>query len=133
MLSEIPQSLLFGGLLQRVDTFCLVVVRKESVDKVLSTIAQPDLALYYDLSGEVFDKDGKRVKRSIYPRPWTGNKSGEIPATVTLKGGWRVTEIPFYKVISGGKKQMVPRFLYKDGASYGVEPEKQSFVLWYVT
>ena len=35
VLFETPQSLLPGGLLQRTDTSCLVMVRKESADKVL--------------------------------------------------------------------------------------------------
>jgi hypothetical protein len=62
------------------------MVRKESADKVLLTVAQPDLALYRGPSDEAFDKDGKRMERSIYSRPWIDNESGEIPVTVTLKG-----------------------------------------------
>ena len=63
VLFETPQSLLPGGLLQRTDTSCLVMVRKESADKVLLTVAQPDLALYRGPSDEAFDKDGKRMER----------------------------------------------------------------------
>ncbi len=66
------------------------MVRKESADKVLLTVAQPDLALYRGPSDEdFFDKDGKRMERSIYSRPWIDNESGEIPVTVTLKAGGR--------------------------------------------
>ena len=103
---------------------CLVMVRKESADKVLLTVAQPDLALYRGPSDEAFDKDGKRMERSIYSRPWIDNESGEIPVTVTLKGRWKVVETPYYKVVSEDKKQTVLRFLCKDGASYEVELEK---------
>ena len=124
VLFETPQSLLPGGLLQRTDTSCLVMVRKESADKVLLTVAQPDLALYRGPSDEAFDKDGKRMERSIYSRPWIDNESGEIPVTVTLKGRWKVAETPFCKVVSEDKKQTVLRFLCKDGASYEVELEK---------
>ena len=124
VLFETPQSLLPGGLLQRTDTSCLVMVRKESADKVLLTVAQPDLALYRGPSDEAFDKDGKRMERSIYSRPWIDNQSGEIPVTVTLKGRWKVAETPFCKVVSEDKKQTVLRFLCKDGASYEVELEK---------
>ena len=85
---------------------------------------QPDLALYRGPSDEAFDKDGKRIERSIYSRPWIGNESGEIPVTVTLKGKWNVVETPFCKVLSKDKKQTVLRFLCKDGASYEVELEK---------
>ena len=124
VLFETPRSVLPGGLLQRTDTSCLAMVRKESADKVLLTIAQPDLALYRGPSDEAFDKDGKRIERSIYSRPWIGNESGEIPVTVTLKGMWNVVETPFCKVLSKDKKQTVLRFLCKDGASYEVELEK---------
>ena len=124
VLFETPRSVLPGGLLQRTDTSCLAMVRKESADKVLLTIAQPDLALYRGPSDEAFDKDGKRIERSIYSRPWIGNESGEIPVTVTLKGMWNVVETPFCKVLSKDKKQTVLRFLCEDGASYEVELEK---------
>lgn len=56
------------------------------------TVSQPDLALYRGPSDEAFDKDGKRIERSIYSRPWTDNESQEIPVTVTLKGQWKVAE-----------------------------------------
>ena len=124
VLFETPRSVLPGGLLQRTDTSCLAMVRKESADKVLLTIAQPDLALYRGPSDEAFDKDGKRIERSIYSRPWIGNESGEIPVTVTLKGMWNVVETPFCKVLSKDKKQTVLRFLCKVGASYEVDLEK---------
>lgn len=124
VLFETPQSLLPSGLLQRTDTSCLVMVRKESADKVLLTVAQPDLALYRGPSDEAFDKDGKRMERSIYSRPWIDNESSEIPVTVTLKGRWKVVEAPYCKVVSEDKKRTVLRFLCKDGASYEVELEK---------
>lgn len=92
VLFETSPVTLPGGLLQRTDTSCLVMVRKESADKVLLTVAQPDLALYRGPSDEAFDKDGKRMERSIYSRPWIDNESGEIPVTVTLKGRWKVVE-----------------------------------------
>lgn len=124
VLFETPRSVLPGGLLQRADTSCLAMIRKESADKVLLTVAQPDLALYRGPSDEAFDKDGKRIERSIYSRPWIDNESGEVPVTVTLKGKWNVVETPFCKVLSKDKKQTVLRFLCKDGASYEVELEK---------
>ena len=48
---------LYGDLLQRADTSCLVMIRKESSDKLLLTVAQPDLALYRGPSDEAFDED----------------------------------------------------------------------------
>ena len=121
VLFETPETTLPGGLLQRVDTSCLVMTHKESVDKIKLTVAQPDLALYRGPSDEVFDKDGKRIERSIYSRPWIENASGEIPVTVTIKGQWNVERTPFCKVISSDKKQTILQFSCKDGASFEVE------------
>ena len=121
VLFETPETTLPGGLLQRVDTSCLVMTHKESVDKIKLTVAQPDLALYRGPSDEAFDKDGKRIERSIYSRPWIENASGEIPVTVTIKGQWNVERTPFCKVISSDKKQTILQFSCKDGASFEVE------------
>ena len=121
VLFETPETTLPGGLLQRVDTSCLVMIHKGSADKIKLTVAQPDLALYRGPSDEAFDKDGKRIERSIYSRPWIENASGEIPVTVTIKGQWNVEETPFCKVISSDKKQTVLQFSCKDGASFEVE------------
>ena len=121
VLFETPQTLLPGDLLQRADTSCLVMIRKESSDKLLLTVAQPDLALYRGPSDEAFDEDGKRVERSIYSRPWINDESKEIPVTVTVKGYWKIKETPFCKVVSADKKQTVLCFTCKDGASFEVE------------
>ena len=108
------------GLLQKADTSCLVMIREDR-DKLLLTVSQPDLALYRGPSDEAFDKDGKRIERSIYSRPWIDNDSGEIPVTVTLKGEWNVAEPPYCKVISKDKQQTVLRFICRDAASFDVE------------
>ena len=120
VLFETPQALPDGGLLQKADTSCLVMIR-EYKDKLLLTVSQPDLALYRGPSDEAFDKDGKRIERSIYSRPWTDNESQEIPVTVTLKGQWKVAETSYCKVLSADKKQTVLRFTCRDAASFDVE------------
>jgi len=124
VLFETPQATLPGGLLQRTDTACLVMVQKEGSDHYLLTVAQPDLALYRGASDEALDENGKRIERSIYSRPWIDNESGEIPVTVTLKGRWMVEETPYCKFVSADKKQTVLRFTCKDGASFEVELKK---------
>lgn len=121
VLFETPEATLPGVLLQRVDTSCLVMTHQESADKIKLTVAQPDLALYRGPSDEAFDKDGKRMERSIYSRPWINNESSEIPVTVTIKGQWNVAETPFCKVVSSNEKQTVLQFSCKDGASFEVE------------
>ena len=124
VLFETPETTLPGGLLQRVDTSCLVMTHKESADKIKLTVAQPDLALYRGPSDEAFDKDGKRIERSIYSRPWINNGSSEIPVTVTIKGRWNVEETPYCTVVSSNEKQTILRFSCKDGASFEVELKK---------
>ena len=124
VLFETPETTLPGGLLQRVDTSCLVMTHQESADKIKLTVAQPDLALYRGPSDEAFDKDGKRIERSIYSRPWINNGSSEIPVTVTIKGRWNVEETPYCTVVSSNEKQTILRFSCKDGASFEVELKK---------
>lgn len=123
VLFETPQALPGEGLLQKADTSCLVMIREDR-DKLLLTVSQPDLALYRGPSDEAFDKDGKRMERSIYSRPWIDNDSGEIPVTVTLKGEWNVAETPYCKVISKDKQQTVLQFTCRDAASFDVELKK---------
>lgn len=115
-LDKLPKE----GLVQKADTSCLIMTQVEK-GKVLLTVAQPDLALYRGPSDEAFDKDGKRIERSIYSRPWKDHASMEIPVTVTLKGKWQVKETPYCKVVSADKKATVLRFTCVDAASFGVE------------
>lgn len=70
---------------------------RENRDKLLLTVSQPDLALYRGSSDEAFDKDGKRIERSIYSRPWIDNDSGEIPVTVTLRVNGMLQKLPIAK------------------------------------
>lgn len=123
VLFEPPRSLPSDGWLQKADTSCLVMIR-EHEDKLLLTVAQPDLALYRGPSDEVFTPDGKRIERSIYSRPWTDNESQEISVTVTLKGRWRVPDTSYCRVISTDKKHTVLRFTCREAASYEVKLSK---------
>lgn len=120
VLFETPRMALPGNLLLKTDTTCLVMIREQK-GKVLLTVAQPDLALYRGASDEAFDKDGKRIERSIYSRPWIDNDSAEIPVIITLKGEWKIDETPACKVVSSDKKQTMLQFTCKDGASFEVE------------
>lgn len=119
VLFETPQAALPKGLLQKTDTSCLVMVKVEK-DSVSLTVCQPDLALYRGPSDEVFDKNGKRIERSIYSRPWIDNDSGEIAVTLTLRGKWDIKENPACRIISSGKKQTIVKVICKDGASQDI-------------
>ena len=123
VLFETPQALPEEGLLQKVDTSCLVMIR-DCKDKLLLTVSQPDLALYRGSSDDVFDKDGKRIERSIYSRPWINNESKEICVTVTLKGQWLITETPYCKLISTNKKQTVLHFTCREAACFDIKLKK---------
>ena len=109
--TELGPGTVLQGLIKKVD--------KEAV--VESKSPQPDLALYRGPSDEAFDKDGKRIERSIYSRPWIKNVSGEIPVTITLKGLWKVTETPYCQVVVADRKQTVLRFTCRDAVSLDVE------------
>lgn len=120
VLFETPQITLPEGLLLKADTSCLVMIREEKGQTVL-TVAQPDLALYRGVSDEAFDENGKRIERSIYSRPWIDNESGEIPVTVTLKGRWTLKEeASTCRIVSSDDKQTVLLFTCKDGASQDI-------------
>lgn len=123
ILFETPEKLP-DGLLLSTDTCCLVMIT-EGKKEVLLTVSQPDLALYRGPSDELFDKNGKRVERSIYSRPWIDNESGEIPVTVTLKGYWNVDETPACRIVSRNKKETVLVFDCKDAASFDVVLRKK--------
>lgn len=56
------------------------------------SVSNPDLALYEGPSDEVFDKDGKRVERSVYSRKWLDNPCGETTIKLTLKGKWDIAD-----------------------------------------
>lgn len=117
VLFETPRAVFTEGPLLKADTSCLVMI-KEEPSKMVLTVSQPDLALYRGASDEAFDKNGKRIERSIYSRPWIDNDSGEIPVTITIKGKWNVEETPTCRVISSDKKQTVLTFICRDAASF---------------
>lgn len=121
---ETPQGYLPGSPIAKTDTSCLAMVRYLTPRQMILTIAQPDLALYRGPSDDVY-KDGKRVERSIYGRPWRDNPSLEIPVTVTLIGKWNIRETDNIKLIAQDDKTTTLRFACKDGLSYDIELNKQ--------
>lgn len=120
---EKPQSLLPGGPLLSTDTTCLAMIRQLSSDKMVLTVAQPDIALYRGPSDDVY-KDGKRVERSVYGRPWIKNQSMEIPVTVTLLGKWQIKENENVKMIAQTGKTTTLQVICKDGLSYDIQLNK---------
>lgn len=119
-LFEPPKGYLPGSPIARTDTSCLAMARYITPKHMILTVAQPDLALYRGPSDDVY-KDGKRVERSIYGRPWRDNPSLEIPVTVTLIGKWKFNETDNIKLVAQDSKTTTIRFVCKDGLSYDLE------------
>jgi len=112
------------GLIQKVDTSCLIMLREHKQEAVL-TVCQPDLALYRGASDDIYDEQGKRIERSIYSRPWIVDPSQPIPVRVELKGRWEVNETPWCKIISSDTKKTVLEFTCTDAASLEVKLHKK--------
>ncbi len=126
VLFEKPTSKLPGDVLTNTDTSCLAMVKKINKNKIVLTVAQPDLAFYTGKSDEKYDENGKRVERSIYSRPWIDNDSKEQVVTVTLKKKWKLNSShDNITVISANKQQTVIAFRCKDGKSYDVSLTKE--------
>lgn len=123
VLFETP-DVLPEGLIQKVDTSCLLMLREAGKDAIL-TVCQPDLALYRGASDEQLDAQGKRIERSIYSRPWISTKSLPIPVRITLKGEWQVSGTPYCKILSTDKKSTEVEFTCTDGASLEVKLSKR--------
>jgi chondroitin-sulfate-ABC endolyase/exolyase len=61
-----------------------------SEETMTLSVANPDLAMYEGPSDEVFDKEGKRIERSVYGRKWIDNPCGETCIELTIKGLWEI-------------------------------------------
>lgn len=107
------------SLIQKVDTSCLIMLREDGQEAVL-TVCQPDLALYRGPSDDLYDEQGKRIERSIYSRPWIGNPSQPIPVRIELKGEWDTEQTPYCKIISSDAQKTVLEFTCTDAASLEV-------------
>ena len=123
ILFETP-DVLPKGLIQKVDTSCLIMLREHKQEAVL-TVCQPDLALYRGPSDDIYDEQGKRIERSIYSRPWIGNPSQSIPVRIELKGKWEIDETPECKIVSSDTKKTVLEFTCTDAASLEVKLHKK--------
>ena len=123
ILFETP-DVLPKGLIQKVDTSCLIMLREHKQEAVL-TVCQPDLALYRGPSDDIYDEQGKRIERSIYSRPWIGNPSQSIPVRIELKGKWEIDETPECKTVSSDTKKTVLEFTCTDAASMEVKLHKK--------
>lgn len=68
-----------------------MVMYSTTGDAMTLSVANPDLALYAGESDEKFDKNGKRLERSVYSRHWIDNACAPTSVEVILKGLWEIS------------------------------------------
>ena len=121
---ETPKSYLPGGPVLLTDTTCLAMVRQVAKNKLILTVAQPDLNLYSGPNDDIY-QDGKRVERSVYSRSWIKNASQELLVRVTLLGDWDFTPTANIRLVEHKAKTTTLEFMCKDGLSYELELNKR--------
>ncbi|MCT4589155.1 MAG: hypothetical protein N4A71_15135 [Carboxylicivirga sp.] len=78
------------GLIKNTNIPCLAISELQGESLSLNLV-NPDLALYTGPADEIY-KDGKRVERSIYSRPWRPSPSQETILELELKGLWQTDD-----------------------------------------
>ena len=68
-----------------------MVMYSTTGDAMTLSVANPDLALYAGESDEKFNKNGKRLERSVYSRHWIDNACAPTSVEVILKGLWEIS------------------------------------------
>ena len=78
------------GLIKNTNMPCIAMSQQDE-DELELSLANPDLALYSGPADEIY-KDGKRVERSIYSRPWRPSPSQETVLEVEVMGRWKAAD-----------------------------------------
>lgn len=91
--------------IEAVDTPSMVMLTPTEKGLKLNFV-DPDLRLYEGLDPEQY-KAGKMIERSIYSRPWIGNKGEEYTTTLILKGHFKVENHPNVQTEIEGDKTKV--------------------------
>ena len=69
---------------------CMLMYSLAAKDRMLLSVANPDLALYEGPADEELDAQGERKERSIYGRKWVDNDCAPTSVEITLKGHWNL-------------------------------------------
>ena len=87
---------------------CLLLYQKEG-ERLLLSIANPDLALYCGDADEIYGSDGRTVERSVYSRQWIDNDCAATSVTLRLKGEWQLVLAPegTRTVVSGNATTLI--------------------------
>ncbi|TRX71891.1 chondroitinase family polysaccharide lyase [Carboxylicivirga sp. M1479] len=78
------------GLIKNTNLPCIAMAQQTD-DELELNLVNPDLALYSGPADEIY-KDGKRVERSIYSRPWRPSPSQETVLELEIVGKWKTTD-----------------------------------------
>lgn len=80
-------------LVKNVDTPCLIMTNESTPDALTISVADPDLRFYEGKSDDMYDKNGKRIERSVYSRDWINNPSNTSKIRITVAGKWILKNI----------------------------------------
>ena len=70
------------------DTPCLLMLQ-HLPNKLLLSVANPDLAFYQGPSDDQYDAQGRRIERSVYSRTWINHTAAPSTITLTIDGCWQ--------------------------------------------
>ncbi|TLX76041.1 chondroitinase [Labilibacter sediminis] len=106
------------GIIKSTNMPCMAI-SKQNENKLNLHVVNPDLALYSGPADEIY-KDGKRVERSIYSRPWRSHESQETTLKIELKGKWEAPDSSVQLKITEEDNTIIT-FICKDGLTESVE------------
>ncbi len=96
---------------------CIAITN--NTDNILKlSVVNPDLALYSGKADEIY-KNGKRVERSIYSRPWRSSLSQETLVEIEVKGIWNSKNKNI--IIEHNDKNTIIKLKCKDGLPTRIE------------
>ncbi len=95
---------------------CLYMLQVSGREMELS-VADPDLHLYEGESDEWFNREGKRIERSVYSRQWLNNPSAESLIELKLEGRWLLTEENPYIELRHEKRSTILRVRCHESAT----------------
>ena len=101
---------------------CLIMSEELARNKINLSVCDPDLHFYEGPSDEVYDKNGKRIERSVYSRKWIENESGKSTVQVTLRGKWKIS-VPnqYVKLISTNDTETIIAVQCQHGLSREIQ------------
>lgn len=72
------------------DTPCLLMLQ-HLPNKLLLSVANPDLAFYQGPPDEQFDAQGRRIERSVYSRTWIEQAAAPSTVNLQIEGHWHIS------------------------------------------